>query len=58
MAKVVEVAPIRVYEVATFYSMFNRAKVIKCLIIVHKFISLSTDVEHWVVMQISATLMS
>uniref|UniRef100_A0A9R1WRG8 NADH dehydrogenase [ubiquinone] flavoprotein 2, mitochondrial n=1 Tax=Lactuca sativa TaxID=4236 RepID=A0A9R1WRG8_LACSA len=27
VAKVVEVAPIRVYEVATFYSMFNRAKV-------------------------------
>lgn len=24
MAKVIEVAPIRVYEVATFYSMFNR----------------------------------
>lgn len=29
VAKVVEVAPIRVYEVATFYSMFNRAKVRK-----------------------------
>lgn len=27
VAKVIEVAPIRVYEVATFYSMFNRAKV-------------------------------
>ncbi|RYR47339.1 hypothetical protein Ahy_A07g033273 isoform A [Arachis hypogaea] len=27
VAKVVEVAPIRVYEVATFYSMFNRTKV-------------------------------
>ncbi|KAG7018376.1 NADH dehydrogenase [ubiquinone] flavoprotein 2, mitochondrial, partial [Cucurbita argyrosperma subsp. argyrosperma] len=27
VAKVVEVAPVRVYEVATFYSMFNRAKV-------------------------------
>lgn len=27
MAKVIEVAPIRVYEVATFYSMFNRGKV-------------------------------
>lgn len=27
MAKVIEVAPIRVYEVATFYSMFNRSKV-------------------------------
>lgn len=27
MAKVIEVAPIRVYEVATFYSMFNRTKV-------------------------------
>lgn len=29
VAKVIEVAPIRVYEVATFYSMFNRAKVRK-----------------------------
>ena len=28
VAKVIEVAPIRVYEVATFYSMFNRAKVL------------------------------
>ncbi|XP_027339881.1 NADH dehydrogenase [ubiquinone] flavoprotein 2, mitochondrial isoform X2 [Abrus precatorius] len=27
VAKIIEVAPIRVYEVATFYSMFNRAKV-------------------------------
>lgn len=27
MAKVIEVAPIRVYEVATLYSMFNRTKV-------------------------------
>ncbi|KAK6937601.1 hypothetical protein RJ641_031109 [Dillenia turbinata] len=27
VAKIVEVAPIRVYEVATFYSMFNRSKV-------------------------------
>ncbi|KAJ9543320.1 hypothetical protein OSB04_023027 [Centaurea solstitialis] len=27
VAKEIEVAPIRVYEVATFYSMFNRAKV-------------------------------
>ncbi|CAN6441159.1 unnamed protein product [Victoria cruziana] len=27
IAKIVEVAPIRVYEVATFYSMFNRSKV-------------------------------
>ncbi|KAH1105285.1 hypothetical protein GLYMA_13G367000v4 [Glycine max] len=27
VAKIVEVPPIRVYEVATFYSMFNRAKV-------------------------------
>ncbi|KAK0582981.1 hypothetical protein LWI29_031896 [Acer saccharum] len=27
VAKVIEVAPIRVYEVATFYSMFNRTKV-------------------------------
>ncbi|URE17694.1 Phosphoribulokinase / Uridine kinase family [Musa troglodytarum] len=27
IAKVIEVAPIRVYEVATFYSMFNRTKV-------------------------------
>ncbi|GMP90803.1 hypothetical protein CsSME_00041772 [Camellia sinensis var. sinensis] len=27
VAKVIEVAPIRVYEVATFYSMFNRSKV-------------------------------
>ncbi|GJM89012.1 hypothetical protein PR202_ga05605 [Eleusine coracana subsp. coracana] len=27
IAKIVEVAPIRVYEVATFYTMFNRAKV-------------------------------
>ncbi|KAK9146517.1 hypothetical protein Sjap_006420 [Stephania japonica] len=27
VAKVVKVAPIRVYEVATFYSMFNRTKV-------------------------------
>ncbi|KAK9142511.1 hypothetical protein Syun_011911 [Stephania yunnanensis] len=26
VAKVVQVAPIRVYEVATFYSMFNRTK--------------------------------
>ncbi|GER50427.1 NADH-ubiquinone oxidoreductase 24 kDa subunit [Striga asiatica] len=29
VAKVIEVAPIRVYEVATFYSMFNRTKVEK-----------------------------
>ncbi|XP_042016030.1 NADH dehydrogenase [ubiquinone] flavoprotein 2, mitochondrial-like isoform X1 [Salvia splendens] len=27
VAKIIEVPPIRVYEVATFYSMFNRAKV-------------------------------
>ncbi|GAB2249634.1 hypothetical protein Droror1_Dr00012993 [Drosera rotundifolia] len=27
VARIIEVAPIRVYEVATFYSMFNRAKV-------------------------------
>ncbi|RWW57108.1 hypothetical protein BHE74_00036127, partial [Ensete ventricosum] len=27
IAKVIEVAPVRVYEVATFYSMFNRTKV-------------------------------
>ncbi|CAN4093358.1 unnamed protein product [Withania somnifera] len=27
VAKVIEVAPIRVYEVATFYTMFNRTKV-------------------------------
>ena len=27
VAKAIEVAPIRVYEVATFYSMFNRSKV-------------------------------
>ncbi|KAK9923070.1 hypothetical protein M0R45_031504 [Rubus argutus] len=27
VAKVIEVAPIRLYEVATFYSMFNRTKV-------------------------------
>jgi hypothetical protein len=27
IAKIVEVAPIRVYEVSTFYTMFNRAKV-------------------------------
>ncbi|KAG6713667.1 NADH dehydrogenase [ubiquinone] flavoprotein 2, mitochondrial-like isoform X2 [Carya illinoinensis] len=27
VAKIIEVAPIRVYEVATFYSMFNRSKV-------------------------------
>ncbi|XP_078437290.1 NADH-ubiquinone oxidoreductase 24 kDa subunit [Wolffia australiana] len=27
IAKIIEVAPIRVYEVATFYSMFNRSKV-------------------------------
>ncbi|KAK3407231.1 hypothetical protein EUGRSUZ_K03315 [Eucalyptus grandis] len=27
VAKVIEVAPIRVFEVATFYSMFNRTKV-------------------------------
>lgn len=27
VAKIMEVAPIRVYEVATFYSMFNRTKV-------------------------------
>ncbi|MQL90532.1 hypothetical protein Taro_023122 [Colocasia esculenta] len=27
IAKIIEVAPIRVYEVATFYSMFNRTKV-------------------------------
>lgn len=35
MAKVIEVAPIRVYEVATFYSMFNRSKVkiISCCIL-------------------------
>ncbi|RZR87045.1 hypothetical protein BHM03_00014354, partial [Ensete ventricosum] len=26
IAKVIEVAPVRVYEVATFYSMFNRTK--------------------------------
>ncbi|KAK9142756.1 hypothetical protein Syun_012156 [Stephania yunnanensis] len=28
VAKVVQVAPIRVYEVATFYSMVNRTKVL------------------------------
>lgn len=28
VAKIIEVAPIRVYEVATFYSMFNRSKVL------------------------------
>lgn len=27
VAKIIEVPPIRVYEVATFYSMFNRTKV-------------------------------
>ncbi|KAL3517635.1 hypothetical protein ACH5RR_020224 [Cinchona calisaya] len=27
VARIIEVAPIRVYEVATFYSMFNRTKV-------------------------------
>ncbi|KNA11145.1 hypothetical protein SOVF_138010 [Spinacia oleracea] len=27
VARIIEVAPIRVYEVATFYSMFNRSKV-------------------------------
>lgn len=27
VAKIIEVAPIRVFEVATFYSMFNRSKV-------------------------------
>ena len=32
VARIVEVAPIRVYEVATFYSMFNRAKVRSWLI--------------------------
>ncbi|KAF5741860.1 NADH dehydrogenase [Tripterygium wilfordii] len=33
VAKVIEVAPIRVFEVATFYSMFNRTKVRKCIFI-------------------------
>ena len=32
MAKVIEVAPIRVYEVATFYSMFNRSPVRKFIL--------------------------
>ena len=32
VAKVVGVAPIRVYEVATFYTMFNREKVGKYFI--------------------------
>jgi NADH:ubiquinone oxidoreductase subunit E len=31
IAKIVEVAPIRVYEVATFYTMFNRTKVSWCI---------------------------
>lgn len=32
VAKIIEVAPIRVYEVATFYSMFNRSKVKKSFV--------------------------
>jgi len=32
VAKVIEVAPIRVYEVATFYSMFNRSPVRKFIL--------------------------
>jgi NADH dehydrogenase (ubiquinone) flavoprotein 2 len=32
VAKVVDVAPVRVYEVATFYTMFNREKVGKYFI--------------------------
>lgn len=35
MAKITEVAPIRVYEVATFYSMFNRTKVYEFLQILY-----------------------
>ena len=34
MAKVIEVAPIRVYEVATFYSMFNRSPVRKYILFI------------------------
>ncbi|RZS06270.1 hypothetical protein BHM03_00036904, partial [Ensete ventricosum] len=37
VAKIIEVAPIRVYEVATFYSMFNRTKVFICLFQVGKY---------------------
>jgi len=36
VAKIVEVAPLRVYEVATFYTMFNREKVGKYFIQVRK----------------------
>lgn len=32
MAKVLDVSPIKVYEVATFYTMFNRTKVGKYFI--------------------------
>ena len=38
VAKIVEVPPIRVYEVATFYTMFNREKVGKYFIQVSVFI--------------------
>lgn len=33
VARIIEVAPIRVFEVATFYSMFNRTKVRNLLLI-------------------------
>lgn len=49
VAKVIEVAPIRVYEVATFYSMFNRAKVIR-----HS----DTSVSKFGFLQVSACLIT
>jgi NADH dehydrogenase (ubiquinone) flavoprotein 2 len=36
VAKVLDVAPVKVYEVATFYTMFNRTKVGKYFIQVRK----------------------
>lgn len=52
VAKVIEVAPIRVYEVATFYSMFNRAKVMVFLsfycIYTYKIISWTCQkIDNW-----------
>ena len=52
MAKIVGVAPIRVYEVATFYTMFNREKVGKYFIQV-RMLSLSYHTYIYISMQIN-----
>lgn len=51
VARLLEMPPMRVYEVATFYSMYNRQPVGKYLVQVCTTVCFLATIEHWPFLQ-------